>query len=153
MNALELKIPPPIIGAAICAAMWGLSLITPVVQWPYSVRIGTAIAIALAGGIFAITGRIRFLLAKTTHNPMKPQATSSLVTTGVYKFTRNPMCLGLLFVTIAWVVFLSSPWTLLGPYAYVLYITRFQIIPEERTLSTLFGSEYTAYKSSVRRWL
>lgn len=153
MNSLELKIPPPIIGAAICAAMWGLSLITPVVQLPTSVKMYTAIALAFVGGSLAITGRISFLLAKTTHSPMKPQATSSLVTAGVYRFTRNPMYLGLLFVIVAWAIFLSSPCALLGPCAYVIYINRFQIIPEERVLFKLFGAEYAAYKSRVRRWL
>lgn len=153
MNSLELKIPPMVAGALILAAMWGLSLLTPAVQLPTSVRVCMAIAIASVGGILGMAGWVRFHQVKTTFNPMKPQATSSLVTEGIYRFTRNPMYLGFLFVIVAWAVFLSSPWTLLGPCVYVLYLTRFQIIPEERVLSALFGAEYTAYQSRVRRWL
>ena len=63
------------------------------------------------------------------------------------------MYVGLLFVLIALAIFLSSAWTLLGPAAYFLYIERFQIAPEERALTALFGAEYAAYLSKVRRWL
>jgi protein-S-isoprenylcysteine O-methyltransferase Ste14 len=63
------------------------------------------------------------------------------------------MYVGLLLVLIAWAAYLTSAWALLGPLGFVLYISRFQIAPEERVLSTLFGAEYTAYQSKVRRWL
>jgi protein-S-isoprenylcysteine O-methyltransferase Ste14 len=63
------------------------------------------------------------------------------------------MYVGLSFALFAWAIFLSSAWALLGLLAFVLYIGRFQIAPEERALSKLFGSEYTAYQAKVRRWL
>jgi len=75
------------------------------------------------------------------------------VSSGIYAVTRNPMYVGLLLVLIALAIFLSSPWTLVGPAAYFLYIGRFQIAPEERALTALFGTEYTEYLSKVRRWL
>jgi len=84
---------------------------------------------------------------------MKPEKASSLVTTGIYRFTRNPMYLGLLFVLFAWAVFLASVWALLGPVAFVFYIDRFQIAPEEAILAGMFGAAYTEYKARVRRWL
>ena len=101
----------------------------------------------------SIAGTISFHRAKTTVNPMKPDKASSLVTSGVYRITRNPMYVGLLLVLVAWAVFLSSPPALAGPVAFLFYVGRFQIMPEEITLSSLFGSEYNAYKSGVRRWL
>jgi protein-S-isoprenylcysteine O-methyltransferase Ste14 len=67
--------------------------------------------------------------------------------------SRNPMYVGLLFVLVAWAVYLCRAWTLLGPAAFVLYINRFQIAPEERTLTTRFGGAYSDYKRAVRRWL
>jgi protein-S-isoprenylcysteine O-methyltransferase Ste14 len=67
--------------------------------------------------------------------------------------SRNPMYLGVLTVLIAWAVLLSSAWALLGPLAFVLYINRFQIAPEEQVLSDKFGADYSAYQSRVRRWL
>jgi len=153
MQALELKIPPPAVAALMAVAMWGISALTPLIEASALVRAVAAVLIALAGGVFSIAGIVSFRAARTTINSMKPETTTSLVCSGIYRLTRNPMYLGLLFVLVAWAVFLSSAWALLGPLAFVLYINRFQIAPEERALSAMFGTEYSAYKSTVRRWL
>ena len=153
MKSLELKIPPPVVAALIAVAMWGISLIAPSLRIPTSTRVAMAIAIGLAGVGFSVAGVMSFRRARTTVNPMKPEAASSLVSSGIYRITRNPMYVGLSFVLVAWAAFLSSAWALLGPVAFVLFIDRFQIAPEERALSALFGGEYTAYRSRVRRWL
>ena len=84
---------------------------------------------------------------------MSPEKSSALVCTGIYKYSRNPMYLGMALLLLAWAIYLASAWALLGVLAYVLYITRFQIIPEERVMEKLFGQEYLAYKAKVRRWL
>ena len=153
MQALELKIPPPAVAVLIAGAMWGISLVAPVLEVPAFIRVAAAVTIALAGGGFSLAGVISFRRARTTVNPMKPETTSSLVCSGIYRITRHPMYVGLLFVLVAWAVFLSSAWALLGPLAFVLYINRFQIAAEERVLSGMFGNDYSAYKSRVRRWL
>jgi protein-S-isoprenylcysteine O-methyltransferase Ste14 len=153
MRALELKVPPPAVALLTAAAMWGISLAAPAADVPMPVRLVAAIAIALAGGATAIAGAAAFRRSKTTVNPLKPETTSCLVTSGVYRFTRNPMYLGLVVVLLAWAVFLSSAWTLLGPLVFTLYMTRFQIMPEERVLSRMFGTAYSAYQAKVRRWL
>jgi protein-S-isoprenylcysteine O-methyltransferase Ste14 len=153
MRALELKIPPPAVAALMAGAMWGISALAPVIAVPAFIRVIAAVIIALVGSIFSIAGIISFRLARTTINPMKPETTTSLVSSGIYRLTRNPMYAGVLFILVAWAVFLSSAWALLGPLAFVLYMNRFQIAPEERVLSAMFGTEYSAYKSTVRRWL
>lgn len=153
MNSLELKVPPPAVAVFAAAIMWALSRVTPSLQVPTDIRLSLALAVALAGIGFCAAGVISFRLAKTTLNPTKPQLTSALVSSGIYTVTRNPMYVGLLLVLIALAIFLSSPWAVLGPAAYFLYIGRFQISPEERALTTLFGAEYTAYLSKARRWL
>jgi protein-S-isoprenylcysteine O-methyltransferase Ste14 len=84
---------------------------------------------------------------------MKASAASSLVSNSVYRFTRNPMYLGLLLTLLAWAAFLSNPLAVLWVPVFVLYINRFQITPDERVLSSLFGAEYAAYRNRVRRWL
>jgi protein-S-isoprenylcysteine O-methyltransferase Ste14 len=112
-----------------------------------------AVALVLLGGGISLAGVISFRRAKTTVNPMKPGTTSSLVTTGIYRITRNPMYVGVLFVLVAWAVFLSSVWAFVGPLVFVLYINRFQIAPEERVLSAMFGTAYSNYLAKVRRWL
>ena len=153
MRTLELKIPPPAVAVLIAGAMWGIFLVLPLLELPAFIRVATAVIVALAGFGFSIAGVISFRRARTTVNPLKPETTSSLVCSGIYRVTRNPMYVGLLFVLIAWAVFLSSAWTLLGPLVFVFYMNRFQIAPEERVLSGMFGADYTAYKSRVRRWL
>ena len=153
MRALELKIPPPAVAALVAAAMWGISLATPALEFPGLPRVAIAAALAVIGFCIDVAGLISFRRAKTTINPLKPGTTSALVTSGIYRMSRNPMYLGLLFLLVAWAVFLASAWAMLGPAAFVLYINRFQIEPEERILTTLFGADYSAYKSAVRRWL
>jgi len=153
MQALELKIPPPAVAVVMAGAMWGISLAAPLLEVPAFIRVGAAATIALAGVGFSLAGIISFRRARTTVHPMKPETTTSLVCSGIYGVTRNPMYVGLLFVLVAWAVFLCSAPALLGPVAFVLYINRFQIAPEERALSAMFGTGYSTYKSRVRQWL
>ena len=153
MKSLELRIPPPIVAVLLMAAMWAISSVAAPVGEHRLYRVVAAIAIAALGFGFGISGAIAFRRAGTTVSPMKPQETSMLVTTGLYRYTRNPMYVGILLVLFAWALFLPSDWALLGPAAFVPYIGRFQIAPEERVLAGLFGEEYAAYKARVRRWV
>jgi protein-S-isoprenylcysteine O-methyltransferase Ste14 len=133
--------------------MWLASSLGRPVVVPFGVRVGVALALGVIGQSISISGIVSFRRAKTTINPHKPSAASSLVTSGVYRYTRNPMYLGLSVTLTGWAVFLSNPLALLAVPLFVLYINRFQINPEERVLSLLFGAEYAAYKEKVRRWL
>jgi protein-S-isoprenylcysteine O-methyltransferase Ste14 len=153
MQSLELKVPPPAVAALVAVVMWGLSYIAPILEVSSRYRVAAAIAIALAGGAFSIAGIVSCRRARTTANPTKPESASSLVSSGIYRITRNPMYVGLLFVLVAWATFLAAPWSLLGPLAFIFYIGRFQIAPEEQALSKIFGAKYCAYKAKVRRWL
>jgi protein-S-isoprenylcysteine O-methyltransferase Ste14 len=152
MRSLELKIPPPLVALLVAAAMWGFSA-TGRIEMPIALRIAVGVVAALAGFGIAISGVIAFRRAHTTVSPLKPDTASRLVTSGVYGFTRNPMYLGLCLVLAGWAFFLSSPLMLLGPLAFILYITRFQIVPEERSLSSLFGEAFADYQAKVRRWI
>ncbi len=153
MDALELKVPPPVLALCLALLMWFTSLLVPSVVVPFGVRLGVALALVVIGQSIGISGIVSFRRARTTINPVKPSAASSLVTSGVYRVTRNPMYLGLLVTLVAWAVFLSNLVALLAAPLFVLYINRFQINPEERVLSSLFGAEYAVYKEKVRRWL
>lgn len=153
MSLLELKIPPPVVAILIGVAMWLASPYGPSVQLPLLARSIAFGALALLGGAIALAGDLAFARARTTINPMRPQKTSSLVTSGIYRFTRNPMYLGLLMLVTGWAAFLCSAIGLLGPVAFVAYITRFQIVPEERVLSGKFGAEYAEFLNRTRRWI
>ena len=152
-NALELRIPPPAVALLTAGAMWGIAALTPMLAVPAVARVAVAIALALAGAGITVAGVRAIRRAETTANPMKPETATALVSGGIYTVTRNPMYLGLLALLIAWWVYLSSAWALLGPLVFVVYMTRFQILPEERALGSLFGAEYAAYRARVRRWL
>jgi protein-S-isoprenylcysteine O-methyltransferase Ste14 len=153
MQPLELRIPPPLAAALIAAAMWGLSSITARIDISTPARVIASAILAVMGIAIAFAGVVEFRRAQTTVSPLNPRAASRLVTSGIYRFTRNPMYLGLCVVLVAWAVFLSSGWALLGPLGFVFYITRFQIAPEERALASLFGNAFADYVAQVRRWI
>lgn len=153
LGFLELKIPPPLVALLLALAMGAFAGLGPALPWPEGTRRGVALALAALGAGFDFAGLIAFLRHRTTINPLTPRKTSALVTTGVYRITRNPMYVGLLLFLTAWAVWLGAAWPLLAPLGFVAYITRFQIRPEERALTALFGDDFTTYTTRVRRWL
>lgn len=153
MNVLENKIPPPLVGLFIALGMWGISTITPVILLTSTIKISLVVAFMAIGAFFDLAGVISFRMAKTTVNPLKPNTASSLVTSGIYQVTRNPMYVGFVAFLLAWASFLGSVWGLILIPLYILYIQRFQIVPEERALTALFKEEFIQYKAKVRPWL
>jgi protein-S-isoprenylcysteine O-methyltransferase Ste14 len=153
MNALELKIPPPALAAGLALLMWLTSRLLDPSPAALSVRLGMALFLVAVGLGISVAGMLAFRRAATTVNPFKPQTASSLVTCGVYRWTRNPMYAGLLLTLSGWAAFLWSAAALPWLAVFVLYMNRFQIVPEERVLSGLFGAGYASYKARVRRWI
>jgi len=153
MSILELKIPPVAVFLAFAAGMWLIPSGIPMADFFVSVRMTISLILSVAGGAFAVPAIFIFLRAHTTVDPIRPEAASKIVAYGVYRFSRNPMYVGLLFVLAAWAVWLCKPPAFLFLPAFVMYMNRFQILPEERALSAKFGSEFNAYMMSVRRWL
>lgn len=154
MKSLELKIPPPIVALVIAGLMGFVATTTsPLFPRESFLLIVAAILLALAGVAVAIAGVQSFRRAQTTINPLKPETTAVLVSEGIYAATRNPMYLGFLLILSGWAVYLAAPVALAGPAAFVLYMNRFQILPEERVLFALFGSTYREYTAKVRRWI
>lgn len=153
MKFLELKVPPPALALIVAVLMWLASQLMEPSQMSFAIRVTAALALLVVGQCIGVAGMRSFRTAKTTMNPFKPGGTSALVSDGVYRFTRNPMYVGLLITLLGWAAFLSQPVTLVFLPLFVLYITQFQIKPEERALSSLFGTEYAEYMAKVRRWL
>ena len=153
MPSLEHKIPPPVIGALVAAAMWSVSALGP--QFPIATgpKYAAVAILAVAGVAFDLLGLLAFRAFRTTVNPLKPERASAMVTSGVYRVSRNPMYVGMVLLLLAWAVYLSALLPFAGPPIFVLYITRFQIQSEERVLKGIFGEEYSAYAARVRRWL
>lgn len=153
MKALELKIPPLPLALGFGVLMWAIDRWLPMQSGRTLAR--TVIALATIGLAVAVlvTAVVGFRKAKTTVDPMHPEAASAIVTTGIYRFTRNPMYLGFLLALIAWAVFLGNVVSSLMPLIFIAYMNRFQIVPEERALRARFGTPYDAYLRSARRWL
>jgi protein-S-isoprenylcysteine O-methyltransferase Ste14 len=153
MQALDHKVPPPIVGALVAAAMWFLSQFAPQLPFPQAAKLALVGVLVASGITFDLLGFVAFRRSRTTINPLTPNKASALVTSGVYRVTRNPMYVGMTLLLTAWAVYLSGLWPFVGPVLFVRYISRFQIQPEERVLRGLFGQEYADYAARVRRWL
>ena len=151
-HALDTRVPPPVVALLALLLMWKLAAWLPGPPAP-GWRVPLALALVAVGAAFDLAGLWAFRRARTTINPMKPQATAALVTAGVYRVTRNPMYLGMLLFLLAAVVYLWSLWALLGPLVFVAYINRFQIGPEERVMHERFGPDFAAFCARVRRWI
>lgn len=152
MQWLEHKIPPPLVGLLLAAAAWWLS---PDGWWGDAslLRQTLAGALALAGLALDLTSVAAFVRERTTVNPLRPTRTTALVIAGAYRFTRNPMYLGMALLLAGWAVLLGSWVSVAAPVVFVAFITRFQIVPEERAMAARFGQDYRAYCQRVRRWL
>jgi protein-S-isoprenylcysteine O-methyltransferase Ste14 len=152
-HALELRVPPLAVVLIAALTMWALTAFVPQLAVALPWRSPVAIAFPLAGFMCALCGVIAFRRARTTVNPTTPKASSTVVTSGIYRWSRNPMYLGFLLALAGWAYYLSNPLAFIVLPAFVLYMNRFQIVPEERALTANFGAPYQAYKASVRRWL
>ena len=147
------RVPPPLLMVLAATLMWTLNRWLPLYTWitpPWN-RLG-AVPAGLGVAIM-IAAFLQFRQARTTVNPMDPTKASHLVTGGVFKISRNPMYLGLALLLIGWGFWLgsASPWII--PPLFGFLITAVQIIPEERALAQLFGSQYVPYLTSVPRWI
>lgn len=153
MPTLALKIPPLLLTFLFASAMWLTSFCFPKLTFDITyLFLITNIILAIAV-IMVLAGVISFKRAKTTVNPINPEQTSSLVVTGIYQFTRNPMYLGFLFMLIAVALLLSNAAALVFIPMFIIYMNKFQIIHEENMLLTLFGDTYRQYLNSTRRWI
>lgn len=153
MRGLELKLPPPLVALLVAGAMWFVARHSAHLALADGLRNGLGAALMALGALCAFSAMLTFRRWKTTINPFKPDSTAALVDAGPFRLSRNPMYLGLLLALLGWAVLLAAPWSLLGAAAFVLYIQRFQILPEERVLAGKFGAQFERYKARVRRWL
>jgi len=133
--------------------MWAPARWWPLWRFELPAPLLVGLVVASVGGVLSSLGAREFRRARTTVNPLHPEQASSVVTTGVYRFTRNPMYAGILFVLLGCFLAFGGLSALAGLPAFILYINRLQIRPEEQALQAKFGSEYTAYQARVRRWL
>ena len=153
LKFVELKVPPPLVALFMAGLSWLAAWAAPTLRFVLPHRNGIVLALFVAAVCVSVLGVASFRRARTTLNPLRPENASVLVMSGIYRYTRNPMYLGLLLALLAWAIFLSNALAFVFLPAFILYMNRFQIAPEERVLVSMFGQEFTAYLSKVRRWL
>jgi len=146
---LENRIPPPIVTLALALAMYPMGRDGTA----SSFRVTVAMVLLGVAVVFLLPAVRSFRKARTTVNPLRIEQATTLVTGGVYQFTRNPMYLGMVLALSAWAAWLGGVTVWLGPVALFLWLDRFQIRPEEHAMARLFGAEYDAYRACTRRWL
>ena len=153
LNFLELKIPPVALVIAFALSMWLAHAYLP--QFNFHLPFAPIVAplFAFLGLLISTLGFLEFKRAKTTLNPTKPQSSSSLVKTGIYRRTRNPMYLGFLSLLITCATLAANLLAFLLLPLFIAYMNQFQIKPEERALTALFNHEFKSYSSTVRRWI
>ena len=151
MIDIKTRIPPPIVAITFGFLIKYTKNIFPVVEIKNKIILGSFMIIS--GLIIILSAIILFKKYKTTITPLKPSKATKLITDGIYKFSRNPMYLGLLLVLLGISIILN----LIGGFflipLFILYLNLFQIIPEENAMVDLFKDEFLDYKKNVRRWI
>jgi protein-S-isoprenylcysteine O-methyltransferase Ste14 len=154
MTQLELKIPPDVVWIAVGGLMW---LAARVNAGGFGagelLRLPLAAVLIAIGVALMVAARVALNRAGTTWRPTEPGSTTALVTSGVYRFSRNPIYVGMEIVLLGWAIVLASPAAALVSVLFVAYMNLFQIRPEEMILSVSLGQEYRDYSQRVRRWV
>jgi protein-S-isoprenylcysteine O-methyltransferase Ste14 len=153
MAGLDNRIPPPIILLATGGAMAAAAALGPSIPLAPAWRWGLAGLLFVVAGSYGIPAIRAFARAGTTINPVAIDTASALVTSGPFGRSRNPMYVAMALLLTAWALALDSLGALAGPLLFVVFITRFQIVPEERAMAARFGAAYHDYRQRVRRWL
>ena len=146
-----LKIPPPLLVLILVIANYFSSKKIDLIHLPNQDLI--SILILLIGILILINPIFKFIKSKTTIDPIKFKKVNKLIISGIYKYSRNPMYLGLLMIVISTSIFFLNIFSITTPLLFYCWINRFQIKREESFLTEKFGEEYISYKIKTRRWI
>ena len=148
---MKTTIPPPIV-TLICglAIYYSRSLFS--FEFPIYTNELSLLCLLIGVLLLFLAARL-FRKHQTTVNPLKPEAASDLVTSGVFSLSRNPMYLGMLLILIALSMKFNPMGGILICSLFIGFITKFQIIPEETAMEKLFNNDYKAYRTKTRRWI
>ncbi|MGB1320990.1 MAG: methyltransferase family protein [Vibrio gallaecicus] len=153
MKTLELKIPPVAVFLFILLCSYGFSQYVEFGGVELPLPTSLLLVGIIISAVIGLSGVWEFRKHKTTVNPTKPDGASTIVDSGVYGYTRNPMYLGLYILLFCIGYYFQNLVSMSFSFLFVTYINQFQIKPEEKTLEQLFGASYVDYKQKVRRWI
>ena len=148
-------IPPPVVLLICAALMWLIQRFLPLLEFwlPYNRVLFWMMFFA---GFFMLgSGAASIVKRKTVIHPHRRSLSkaTALVTTGIFRYTRNPIYLGMVVMLLGWLMFLHNWLSAVGVVIFVMFITKYQIRPEEEALEKIFGEEYMRYKMNTRRWI
>ena len=146
-----LKIPPPLLVLILVISNYFSSKKIDLILLPNQNLI--SFIIFLIGMLILINPIFKFIKSKTTIDPIKFKKVNKLITSGIYKYSRNPMYLGLLMIVISTSIFCLNILSFTTPILFYFWINRFQIKREEIFLKEKFGKEYLFYMTKTRRWI
>jgi protein-S-isoprenylcysteine O-methyltransferase Ste14 len=146
-----IRIPPPILVLALVISNFFSSKKIDLIHLPNQDLI--SITILLIGVLILTNPIFKFIKSKTTIDPIKFKKVNKLITSGIYKYSRNPMYLGLLMIVISTSIFYLNIFSITTPFLFYFWMNRFQIKSEEIFLTEKFGREYMSYKTKTRRWI
>lgn len=132
---------------------WGMASLFPQTAVSIPILTYAGFGLVAVGAVILIASVLKFSQEKTTINPLDPEQASELVISGLYRFTRNPMYLGLMLILLGYSLYLQNLAAFAGPIVFLFTITYLQIKPEEAALTKKFGQQYDDYRQQVRRWL
>jgi len=152
-DAAAVRFPPPLVylAAVIAGALLHAYVLPLPCDFALGARIAVATTIAALGVAIMIGAMAPF--RRTGQDPKPWKTTPEIISTGIYRFTRNPMYVAMALLQIGIGIGFANGWilALVPPVLVIIYATA--IRPEETYLESKFGAPYTEYKRSVRRWL
>ena len=148
---METKIPPPLVTLIFGLSIYFSRELFPTIEIKYSFYVG--IFLLLLGFLILISAVRLFRIDQTTVNPLSPMQATKLVTEGIFKFSRNPMYLGMACVLASLAMFFNIIGGIVFITLFCAYITKFQIVPEEKAMLDLFSEDFDQYKQTTRRWI
>ena len=150
---MELKVIPVV--QVIIAMVLMASIQSTIPTFTYTLPLSNYISGSLVfiGIIIGFSAICSFRKHQTTVNPSKPESSSTVVNSGIYHYSRNPMYVAMLLALLAYAFYLENLLAFVICGVFIWYISKYQIIPEERMLEKLFGQEYQHYCQKVRRWI
>ena len=151
MIDIKTKFPPPLVALTFGFLINYTKNIFPKIEIKNEIIFGSFMIIS--GLIIILSAIILFKKYQTTITPLNPSNATKLITDGIYKFSRNPMYLGLLLVLLGISIIINLTGGFFLIPLFILYLNLFQIIPEENAMVDLFKDEFLEYKKNVRRWI
>jgi protein-S-isoprenylcysteine O-methyltransferase Ste14 len=149
---LDARVPPPVVMLVAGMLAWVGSVVLPAAYVAFAGSSLVAVTAVSAGLVLNLYPKLLFRRVRTTVNPLKPYASSALLTNGIYRHSRNPMYLGHALILLGLASHLENWVSLLSVPAYLAYVTQFQVKPEERALMASFPEQFAKYAQSTRRW-